>query len=147
MRIVITFIFLLPTLWSTAQTNRLFGTVTNTGGIPIDGASLYLLETGDLGFLPETEAWLRTPGTTPFQVARDPERNPLERLLAAAERVGAGPGELPAILADLRHPDAAASVMEVMGREMSSVQIGDAMKGATSRIRAHAASSFSSMGM
>jgi N-sulfoglucosamine sulfohydrolase len=50
----------------------------------------WVLETRDLGFLPEAEVWQRCAGRTPWQLAQDPDRYPLERLLAAAELVGRG---------------------------------------------------------
>jgi arylsulfatase A-like enzyme len=48
----------------------------------------WLSETRDLGFLPEAEAWRRSTNTTPWQMARQSEAYPLERILAAADLVG-----------------------------------------------------------
>lgn len=48
----------------------------------------WLLETRDLGFLPEAEVWQRCGDRTPWQMARASDRYPLPRLLAAAELVG-----------------------------------------------------------
>ena len=50
----------------------------------------WVLETRDLGFLPEAEVWQRCAGRMPWQLAQDPDAYPLERLLAAAELVGRG---------------------------------------------------------
>src|SRR5690606_26917793 len=42
-------------------------------------------ETRDVGFLPEDEIHGRSEGSTPYEVARDEKRYPIERVLAAAE--------------------------------------------------------------
>jgi uncharacterized sulfatase len=62
------------------------------------------LETRDLGLLPEYEMHRRSEGSTPWELARDPKRYPLERILEAAETAsrrdrGAQP-ELKALLGD-----------------------------------------------
>src|SRR5690606_4477746 len=43
------------------------------------------LETRDVGFLPEDEMHRRSEGSTPYEMARDDKRYPIERVLAAAE--------------------------------------------------------------
>ncbi len=48
----------------------------------------HILRTRDLAFLPEEEVWRRSAGSTPFEMASDPQRYPLERILAAADLVG-----------------------------------------------------------
>jgi N-sulfoglucosamine sulfohydrolase len=48
----------------------------------------WILETRDLGFLPESEMVRRCDGAAPFDMARRPDAYPLERILEAAEQVG-----------------------------------------------------------
>ena len=48
----------------------------------------WVFETRDLGFLPETDRWQRSKGTTPYQMAKESKKYPLERVLEAAELVG-----------------------------------------------------------
>jgi len=54
----------------------------------------WLLEVKDLGFLPEEEMWLRFGGRAYEAVRADPSVYPLDRILAAADLVGAGPQSL-----------------------------------------------------
>ena len=44
----------------------------------------WMKATGDLGLLPEHEMLLRATGSTPWEIATDPRRNPLDALLKAA---------------------------------------------------------------
>ncbi len=48
----------------------------------------WVLETRDLGFLPEAESWRRSAGTTPYAMARQPGMFPLPRVMAAGRLVG-----------------------------------------------------------
>ncbi|NLF69369.1 MAG: sulfatase-like hydrolase/transferase [Candidatus Anammoximicrobium sp.] len=48
----------------------------------------WVLETRDLGFLPEAEVWSRSADRTPWQMAQEPGLYPLPRLLDAAELAG-----------------------------------------------------------
>ena len=48
----------------------------------------WILDARDLGFITEPDAWERAKDDTPFEMARDRERYPLERILRAAELVG-----------------------------------------------------------
>ncbi|HPA19098.1 MAG TPA: sulfatase-like hydrolase/transferase [Verrucomicrobiae bacterium] len=45
----------------------------------------WMTETGDLGLLPEHEMVVRVDGSTPYEIATDARKNPLPKLLAAAE--------------------------------------------------------------
>jgi len=64
----------------------------------------WLLAVRDVGFLPEPEIHERSAGDAPYDMARNPERYPLERILAAAEVASSldaeATGELIAALAD-----------------------------------------------
>jgi arylsulfatase A-like enzyme len=46
----------------------------------------WILETRDIGFLPEAEIHARAGSATPYEMAQDPQRYPLESILAMAER-------------------------------------------------------------
>ncbi|MDY0169656.1 MAG: sulfatase-like hydrolase/transferase [Thermoguttaceae bacterium] len=48
----------------------------------------WVLETHDLGFMPEAESWRQSAGTTPYAMARQPGVLPLPRIMAAARQVG-----------------------------------------------------------
>lgn len=48
----------------------------------------WIAETYDLGFLPEFEVRRRSEGTTPYAMARDPQKYPQSRIVAAADLVG-----------------------------------------------------------
>ena len=74
--------------------------VNNLAGLPRHKPTLekmrrllrrWMLETRDLGFLPELELAERSAGSTPFEIAGSAERYPQERIIDAAELVGRGP--------------------------------------------------------
>jgi N-sulfoglucosamine sulfohydrolase len=48
----------------------------------------WILETRDLGFLPEADMFARAAGDPPYTMARQPDAYPVERVLDAAELVG-----------------------------------------------------------
>jgi uncharacterized sulfatase len=65
-------------------------------------------ETRDLGLLPEYEMHRRSEGSTPWELAHDAERFPLERILEAAETASRrDPAALPELNALLRDEDPA----------------------------------------
>lgn len=68
----------------------------------------WMQATGDLGLLPEHEMLIRAKDSTPWEIAADPDKNPLRRLLdaaALANEMNAANG--PRLAALLRDPDAA----------------------------------------
>ena len=76
----------------------------------------WILETRDLGFLPEAEIWGRCVDCTPWELARDDhQRYPLERLLAAAELVGRGSPTVPRQLELLDDQDAGVRYWAAVG--------------------------------
>ncbi|MFP4056056.1 MAG: sulfatase-like hydrolase/transferase [Candidatus Brocadiia bacterium] len=75
----------------------------------------WVLRTRDLGFLPEWEAWQRSEGTTPYEMARQSDRYPLPRILEAAELVGRGREALPRQVRLLEDSDAAVRYWAVIG--------------------------------
>jgi len=52
-----------------------------------DQCRQWMIETGDMGLLPEYEMLVRAEGKTPYDVAFDPAANPVERLAEAADLV------------------------------------------------------------
>ncbi len=62
----------------------------------------WIIETRDIGFLFEPEYWIRSEGTTPYEMAQDSTLYDIKSILAAAELVGKGAiGEITdAILSD-----------------------------------------------
>jgi N-sulfoglucosamine sulfohydrolase len=48
----------------------------------------WIIETRDTGFLHESEVMIRSENSTPYEMARDPGRYDVRRILAAAERTG-----------------------------------------------------------
>jgi arylsulfatase A-like enzyme len=52
----------------------------------------WMLRVRDVGLLPEAEVHARSKGSTPYEMARDEAKYPMERILAAAEAASAGYG-------------------------------------------------------
>jgi len=74
----------------------------------------WLLETRDVGFLPETELWERSKGSTPYEMAKQSDNYPQQRIVEAAELVGRrdAPEKQMKMLAD---PDSAVRYWAAMG--------------------------------
>ena len=73
----------------------------------------------DLGFLPEAEIHSRAGEIAPYTMGRDPERYPLDRILAAAELAAAyDPGDVPDLVALLDEDDPAVRYWGVMGLQV-----------------------------
>ena len=91
--------------------------VRNLAGDPAHRATLermraecvaWMKRTGDLGLLPERETGARAEGSTPYEIAEDPEKNPLEALLEAAGAAnGRDPANVPRLVALLESGEAA----------------------------------------
>lgn len=75
----------------------------------------WIIDTKDVGFLPELIAWQRAAGSTPYEVARQPSKYPLERILAAADLVGRGREVLPKQIELLGGEDAAVRYWAAVG--------------------------------
>jgi len=68
----------------------------------------WMKRTGDLGLLPEFEVHGRAEGSTPWHVGRDPAKNPIGRLLAAADLANAAdPANVPKLVELLSAADPA----------------------------------------
>lgn len=76
-----------------------------------------ILKRRDIGFLPEAELHARCKGSTPYEVAHDPQRYPLERILPIAELAAQrDPKHLPRLVDALRNDtDAAVRYWGAMG--------------------------------
>lgn len=74
-------------------------------------------EIRDTGFLPEAQIHSRpADGTSPYTMAQDPAQYPLERIRTAAERAAdRGLSDVPALIEDLSHRDAAVRYWAVTG--------------------------------
>ena len=67
----------------------------------------WMIETCDMGLLPEAQMHTRAGGNSPYEMARQDGKFPIERILEAAERVGRGPAERPRLTALLAEDDPA----------------------------------------
>lgn len=75
----------------------------------------WMIETRDTGLLSEAEMHIRAAGSTPYEMARDPDKCPLERILDAAELVGMGPEKLAELVELLGDSDGAVRYWAVVG--------------------------------
>lgn len=75
----------------------------------------WVLETRDLGFLPEAEVWQRCADRSPWQSARNADVYPLERLVVAADLVGRGGEGVPQQVQLLADQDAGVRYWAALG--------------------------------
>lgn len=75
----------------------------------------WLARIHDLGFLPEYDQELRSRGTTPYEMARNPAKYPQKKILAAADLTGRGPDKLPELMALLSDGDPAVRYWATVG--------------------------------
>ena len=75
----------------------------------------WMVQTRDLGFLPEVEAWQRSAGTTPYEMAKDPARYPQSKLIDTASLAGSGVGARDQLLRRLCHEDSAVRYWAALG--------------------------------
>jgi len=67
----------------------------------------WMIQMRDIGLLPEAEMHIRAEGSTPYEVAQDHDKYPQQRILAAAEFVGAGEQKLQKLIELLEEDDGA----------------------------------------
>jgi uncharacterized sulfatase len=67
----------------------------------------WVAHTHDIGFLPEAEMHIRAKGSTPYEIARQPDTYPQRRILAAADLVGRGPEHLDELIKFSKDDDGA----------------------------------------
>lgn len=78
----------------------------------------WMLEIRDVGLLPEAEIHARSKGSTPYDMAREAGKYPVERVLAAAEAASAGYGtgsQEPMDLGGLSDADSAVRYWTILG--------------------------------
>jgi len=76
----------------------------------------WILQVRDVGFLPESEIHSRSTGCTPYQVGHDPQKYPLERILAMAELASSlDPAATAKLLAGFDDPDSAVRYWAALG--------------------------------
>ena len=75
----------------------------------------WIIESRDLGFLPELNMAARSRRSTPYEMARNGRAYRLETILDAAELVGAGPGAMARQTILLQHVDSAVRYWAVVG--------------------------------
>jgi len=75
----------------------------------------WMVEVRDLGLLPEYDQGERSAATTPYEMARDPQEYPFERILAAADLTGRGAGKLPRLVELLSDDDPAVRYWAAVG--------------------------------
>jgi uncharacterized sulfatase len=85
----------------------------------------------DVGFLPEAEMHARAAGTAPYDLARDPERYPMERIMAMAEAASGGaPGAGQRLLEGLGDGDSAVRYWAAKGLRIGGPEaVGKAIPG------------------
>ena len=120
-------------LWEpTKPVEELYDTVTdpnevkNLAGSPAQEQTLrrmrsqlrdWMAQTKDTELLPEAEMHIRSAGSTPYEMARDPRKYAQARILATAELVGEGPRILPALADLLKDEDSAVRYWAAVGLE------------------------------
>ena len=75
----------------------------------------WIVESRDVGFLPEAEAWRRSAGTTPYEIAKNSKLYPQRKLLEAAMLVGSGQETLNQLTALLSDRDSAVRYWAAVG--------------------------------
>jgi uncharacterized sulfatase len=96
----------------------------------------HLLAVRDVGFLPESAFHARSAGSSPYEMARDDQKYPLERILSMAEAASSlDPAALPALVTALRDDhDGAVRYWAAMGVLMrgrdAAAEHGDALRAA-----------------
>ena len=75
----------------------------------------WIAETYDTGLLPEAEMHIRAEDSTPYEIARQVAEYPQQRILAAAELVGAGPERLAELVELSRDSDSVVRYWAVVG--------------------------------
>jgi hypothetical protein len=120
-------------LWEpTKPVEELYDTLTdpneikNLAGSPAQEETLsrmrrqlrdWMAQTKDTELLPEAEMHIRSAGSTPYEMARDPRKYAQARILATAELVGEGARILPALADLLQDEDSAVRYWAAVGLE------------------------------
>ena len=75
----------------------------------------WMIQTRDIGLLPEAEMHIRAEDLTPYEIAQEPKNYSLRRILATAELVGAGDEKLQKLIELLEDDDGAVRYWAVVG--------------------------------
>jgi hypothetical protein len=112
----------------------------------------WMIETRDLGLLPEADLLARAGGDSPYELARKPGAYPVERVLATAELVGQ-PGSVSKLARALRDKDAGVRYWAAVGlRAAGGKASGErsalrrALKDSSSTVRIEAAGALAGLG-
>jgi hypothetical protein len=89
---------------------------------------IWMLDTRDLGLLPEIEMARRSKASSPYRIARDKFVYPLEKILDAAELVGTGKRSLPRQIELLEDTDAAVRYWAAVGLKASASDASEVIK-------------------
>ncbi|AOS43194.1 Sulfatase [Lacunisphaera limnophila] len=94
----------------------------------------HLLEVRDLGFLPERELHARSGTDTPYALARDPARYPLELILETAELASIlDPAATPTLVQRAAHADSAVRYWATLGLRLRGAETVRAQAGELTR--------------
>jgi uncharacterized sulfatase len=79
----------------------------------------WMIETRDIGLLPEDEIHSRSAGSTPYEAGHDPNRYPLRAVLRAAEEASSkSPQDTAALIGKLSEKDSAVRYWAALGLQM-----------------------------
>jgi N-sulfoglucosamine sulfohydrolase len=113
----------------------------------------WLTETLDIGFLPEAEMHIRSEGSSPYEVARQPVKYPQQRIVAAADLAGKGRQALPHLVRLLEDSDPAARywaavALRALGSEAAPAReaLSRALLDASPNVRFEAAGALCKLG-
>jgi len=87
----------------------------------------WMLQTKDVGLLPEAQMHIRAVGSTPYEMARDSRAYPQERILTAALCVGTGPQALPVLRKNLTDSDSAVRYWAAVGLDALGLEAAPAL--------------------
>lgn len=94
----------------------------------------WMLRTRDIGLLPEAEMHIRTEGSTPYDIARDPGKFPQQRILAAADLVGRGSSHIPRLIRLLDDSDSAVRYWAVIALNALGAEAKPAVSSLSTRL-------------
>lgn len=95
----------------------------------------WILKVRDIGFLHEAEYMIRAEGSTPYEMAQDPQQYNLPRILEAARQVGQEDVSLSTLTEELKSPDSGVrfwGVTALLARGADATPAADALSNALS---------------
>jgi N-sulfoglucosamine sulfohydrolase len=91
----------------------------------------WMIDSRDTGLMSEAEMHLRAEGSTPYETVHDEKRYPVRRILDAAELVGRGGQNVPALIKLLKDSDSAVRYWAVVALEALGPQAKEATEALT----------------